>query len=171
MNFPSAGNGSTIHLAGEIFKSMAGVDLVHVPYKGMGPGLTDLYGGRLQLTFAPLINVLQPAKNGQVRMLGISSMKRSPLAPDLPTINEAGVKGYDVAGWFGVVAPAGTPRALIDRVNREIVQILRSKAVTDRLVNEGAEVGGNTPAEFAAVIKADLAKWGKAVRDAKVTLQ
>ncbi len=171
LHFGSAGNGSTIHLAGEIFKSMAGVNMVHVPYKGMGPAITDLMGGQIGTVFATLIAVTPATKSGQVRLLGISSQKRSPLAPDLPTFDEAGVKGYFVAGWFGVVAPARTPRPVIDRLHKEIVRALHSKAVTDRIVNEGADVGGNTPAEFAALIKTDLAKWGKAVKDAKVTLE
>ena len=171
LHFGSAGNGSTIHLAGEIFKSMAGVDMVHVPYKGMGPAITDLLGGQVETVFATLIAVTPAARSGQVRLLGISSPKRSPLAPDLPTFDEAGIKGYFVAGWFGVVAPAKTPRSIIDRLYKEILVALHSKPVTDRLVNEGADVGGNTPAEFAALIKTDLAKWGKAVKDAKVTLE
>ena len=171
LHFGSAGNGSTIHLAGEIFKSMAGVDMVHVPYKGMGPAITDLLGGQVETVFATLIGVTPAVKTGQVRLLGISSPKRSPLAPDLPTFDEAGVKGYFVAGWFGVVAPAKTPKPIIDRLYKEILVALHSKAVTDRLVKEGADVGGNTPDEFAALIKSDLAKWGKAVKDAKVTLE
>lgn len=171
LHFGSAGNGSTIHLAGEIFKSMAGVNMVHVPYKGMGPAITDLMGGQIGTVFATLIAVTPATRSGQVRLLGISSQKRSPLALDLPTFDEAGVKGYFVAGWFGVVAPARTPRPVIDRLHKEIVRALQSKAVIDRIVNEGADVGGNTPAEFAALIKTDLAKWGKAVKDAKVTLE
>ncbi len=171
LHFASAGNGSTIHLAGEIFKSMAGVNIVHVPYKGMGPGIADLIGGQVQLMFGTLIAVTPAAKNNQIRLLAVSSQKRSPLMPSLPTFDEAGAKGYFVAGWFGVVAPAKTPRPVIDRLYKEIARALQSKAVTDRLVNEGADVGGEPPDEFAATIKSDLAKWGKAVREAKVTLE
>ncbi len=171
LNYSSAGNGSTLHLAGEIFKNMAGVDLVHIPYKGMGPGLTALIAGEVQFAFAPLIQVMQPERAGQLRMLGISSLKRSGLAPDLPTLTESGVKGYDVAGWYGVVAPANTPRPVILRLNQEIVKILNSKSVTARLVDEGTDVVGNSPEQFGAFIKTELAKWTKAVRDAKVTLE
>lgn len=170
MNFPSAGNGSTLHLAGEMFKTMAGVDMVHVPYKGMGPGMTDLLGGHVHLAFAPLTQVLQPARSGRLRMLGITSIKRSAVVPEVPTLDESGVPGYDVAGWFGVVAPAGTPRPVIDRLHQAIVRILKSDAV-DRLVKEGAELGGNTPEQFAAYIKTELEKWGKAVREAKLPVQ
>jgi len=171
LNYSSAGNGSTLHLAGEIFKNMAGVDLVHIPYKGMGPGLTALIAGEVQFAFAPLIQVMQPERAGQLRMLGISSLKRSGLAPDLPTLTESGVKGYDVAGWYGVVAPANTPRPVILRLNQEIVKILNSKSVTARLVDEGTDVVGNSPEQFGAFIKTELAKWTKAVRDAKITLE
>ena len=171
LHFGSAGSGSTIHLAGEIFKSMAGVDMVHVPYKGMGPAITDLVGGRIESVFATMIAVAPMVKNGQARLLAISSPKRSPLAPELPTFDEAGVKGYFVAGWFGIVAPARTPSAIIDRLYKEVATTLHSKAVIDRLVNEGADVGGITPQEFAALIKSDLAIWGKAVKDAKVTVE
>lgn len=171
LNYSSAGNGSTLHLAGEIFKNMAGVDLVHVPYKGMGPGLTALIAGEVQFAFAPLIQVMQPARAGQLRMLGISSPKRSGLAPDLPTLTESGVKGYDVAGWYGVVAPANTPRPVILRLNQEIVKILNSKPVTARLVDEGTDVVGDSPEQFGAFIKTELAKWTKAVRDARITLE
>ena len=170
LNFPSAGNGTTLHLAGEIFKTMAGVDMVHVPYKGSGPAMVDMLGGHVHLAFSPMTQVLQPARSGRLRLLGITSLKRSVVIPEVPTLDESGVRGYNVVGWFGVVAPAGTPKPVVDKLHQAIVRILNSPAV-DRLVKEGAEIGGTTPEQFAAYIKAELGKWGKAVRDAKVPMR
>lgn len=170
LHFSSAGNGATNHLAGEIFKSATGIDMVHVPYKGAGPAMLDAIAGQVQLTFGPILSTLPQVRSGKLRGLGVSSSKRSSAAPELPTIAESGVPGYEVVNWYGIVAPASTARNIIDQLNRAIVQILNSKELKDRLTNEGAEVAANSPDAFAAFIKAELRKWSKAVRDAKVVL-
>lgn len=170
LHFASAGNGSIIHLAGEIFKSMAGVDMIHVPYKGMGPGMIDTIAGHVHVAFGPMVQTVPPVRNGQLRGLAVSSATRSSVVPDIPTVGESGVPGYDVVGWYGLVAPASTPRPIVEKLNREIVRILHSKALKDRLAHDGVEVGADTSEHFGAFIKSELAKWGKAVRDAKVTL-
>jgi len=136
----------------------------------MGPGMTDLLGGHVHLAFAPLTQVLQPAQAGRLRMLGVTSAKRSPLVPDVPTLDESGVRGYDVVGSLGAVAPAATPAPVVDRLYRAILQSLKSEAV-ERLVKEGADLGGNTPQQFGAYIKSELDKWGRAVRDARLPPQ
>ncbi|MBI3936523.1 MAG: tripartite tricarboxylate transporter substrate binding protein [Betaproteobacteria bacterium] len=170
LHFSSAGNGATNHLAGEIFKTATGIDMVHVPYKGAGPAMFDAIAGQVQLTFGPMVSTLPHVRSRKLRGLGVSSAKRSSVAPELPTIAESGVPGYEVVNWYGMVAPASTPRTIVDRLNREIVRIIRSKELKERLTSEGAEVIANAPDAFAAFIKSELGKWGKAVRDAKVTL-
>ena len=171
LHFASAGNGSIVHLAGEIFKSMAGVEMIHVPYKGMGPGMIDTIAGHVQVAFGPMVQTVPAVRNGQLRGLAVSSAKRSSVVPDIPTVAESGVPAYDVVGWYGVVAPASTPRPIVDKLNREIVRIMHAKALKDRLANDGVEVGADTPEHFGAFIRSELVKWGKAVRDAKVTLE
>lgn len=170
LHFASAGNGSIIHLAGEIFKSMTGVDMIHVPYKGMGPGMIDTIAGHVQVAFGPMVQTVPPVRSGQLRGLAVSSAKRSPVVADIPTVGESGVPGYDVVGWYGLVAPASTPTLIIERLNREIVRILHSKTLKDRLAQDGVEVGADTAERFGAFLKSELAKWGRAVREAKVTL-
>lgn len=171
LHFSSAGNGATNHLAGEIFKSATGIDMVHVPYKGAGPAMLDAIAGQVQLTFGPIVSTLPHVRSAKLRGLGVSSAKRASVAPDLPTIAESGVPGYDVVNWYGIVAPASTPKRIIDQLNREIVRILNSKELKDRLTREGAEVVANAPDAFSAFIRAELVKWGRAVRDAKVALE
>jgi tripartite-type tricarboxylate transporter receptor subunit TctC len=170
LRFASAGNGSIIHLAGEIFKSMAHVEMLHVPYKGMGPGMIDTLAGHVQVAFGPMVQTVPPVRAGQLRGLAVSSAKRSAVVPDIPTVAESGVPGYDVVGWYGLVAPAATPKPIVQRLNRDVVRVLQSKALKDRMAADGVEVGADTSEHFGAFIRSELAKWGKAVREAKVTL-
>lgn len=162
--FASSGNGSSIHLSGELFKSMTDVDMVHVPYKGSGPALTDLVGGQVQLMFDNMPSSFPHVKAGRLRALAVTSPKRSPAAPDVPTIAEAGVPGYESVAWFGILAPAGTPPEIVKKLNTEIAKTLKSPEVMTRLASQGAEPVSNTPEQFAAYIKSEMTKWAKVVK-------
>jgi tripartite-type tricarboxylate transporter receptor subunit TctC len=166
--FGSAGNGGGTHLAGELFKSMAGVDLLHVPFKGSAPAMTDLLGGQVQLMFSDAPTALPHIKSGRVRALGVGSPKRSALVPDVPTIAESGVKGYDAYSWAGVFAPAGTPKEIVAKVNADIVKALSDAEVRKRLLEAGAEASPGTPDQFGAFVKAEIGKWAKVVKDANI---
>ena len=171
LNFSSAGNGSALHLTAELFRSMAGIDMVHVPYKGAAPALADLLSGQIQTTFNPASVVLPHIKSGRVRGLGVTSAKRSQLAPELPTIAEAGVPGYEATGWYGVLAPANMPPAIITRLSRELTHALADKDVKDRFSATGVEPIGTTPQQFAEFIRNEYGKWGKVVRAASVKMK
>ena len=166
--FGSAGTGGGTHLAGELFKAQAGVDLLHVPYKGSAPAMTDLLGAQVQLMFSDAPTALPHIKSGRVRALGVASPKRSPLAPDLPTIAESGVKGYEAYSWAGVVAPAGTPAPIVAKLNADISKALSQPDVKQRLFEEGAEAMPTTPEQFGKMLKAEIAKWTKVVKDANI---
>jgi tripartite-type tricarboxylate transporter receptor subunit TctC len=168
INYASGGNGSAPHLAAELFKRMADVRLLHVPYKGSTPGINDVISGQVQLTFTGIPSVLSQIKSGRLRPLAVTSAKRAAALPNVPTIGESGVPGYEVSPWFGVLVPARTPPALVTRLNSEIVKVLRSPAIRERFAAEGVEPVGNTPAQFAAHIKLELAKWGKVLEDAGI---
>ena len=165
INFASSGHGTPAHLAGELFNSMVGVKMVHVPYKGAAPALADLLGGQVQLMFSTMPPALPHVKDGKLRALAVTSAKRSPAAPDLPTLDEIALPGFEANTWHGVVVPAGTPRAIIARLNREIVAILHLPDVVERFSSQGAEALGSTPEEFAAYIRSETLKWAKVVRD------
>jgi len=165
INFASSGHGTPAHLAGELFNSMAGVKLIHVPYKGAAPALADLLGGQVQLMFSTMPPALPHVRDGKLRALAVTSLKRSPAAPDLPTVDEIALPGFEANTWHGVVVPAGTPAAIVARLNREIVAILHLPDVVERLSGQGAEALGSTPEEFAAYIKSESVKWAKVVRD------
>jgi tripartite-type tricarboxylate transporter receptor subunit TctC len=165
LNFASSGNGTSIHLSGELFKSMTGIDMVHIPYKGSAPALADLAGGQANLMFDNLPSSMPLIKAGKLHALAVTSAKRSAAMPDLPTIAEAGVPGYDSSSWFGVLAPAGTPREIVSRLNAEIVKALSAPEIRERLQSQGAEPVGNTPEQFAAFIRGEIAKWAKVVKD------
>lgn len=165
LNFGTSGSGGGAHLAVEMFNSMAGVDMVHVPYKGAALALTDLMGGHIQLTFSQPPVVSPHLKGGRVKVLATTGARRSAALPDLPTVAEAGVPGYEATSWQGVVAPAGTSRAIVAKLHAEIARALRLPEIGERLANEGSEPGGNTPDEFAAFIKREIAKWAKVVRE------
>jgi tripartite-type tricarboxylate transporter receptor subunit TctC len=170
LNFASNGKGSSSHLAAEMFMMMTGTKMEHVPYKGLAPALNDLLSGRVQLMFSSTVAILPHIKAGKLRPLGITGAKRSPALPDIPTIAEAGVPGYVTASWYGVLAPAGTAKPIIDRLAHEISRIVQLPEVRERLSSEGAEPVGSTPAQFAAHIKAELARWAKVVKQAKLTM-
>jgi tripartite-type tricarboxylate transporter receptor subunit TctC len=164
LNYATTGSGSTVHLTAELFASMAGVKLVHVPYKNQAGRIVDVMAGEVQMMFAGTVLVQPHIKSGKVRALGITSAKRSPLMPELPTIAEAGLKGFESNGWFGVFVPAGTSRAIVMQLNAEIVRALKSPEMSERFAREGADLYGNSPEEFAVFVKTESAKWAKAVK-------
>lgn len=164
LNYASMGSGSAGHLTAELLAAMAGVRFVHVPYKAIGTVMTDLGSGQVQFHFLGMVSAQPQLKGGKLRALAITGAKRSPMMPDLPTLAEAGVPGYEVTGWYGVFAPAKTPRAIVLRLNGEIARILALPDVRKRLSAEGAELMAGTPEQFAAFIKSELAKWAKAVK-------
>lgn len=169
--FASAGNGTSGHLALELFRMTAGIDVTHVPYKGGGPALAELLGGQVQALFSIALAATPQIKAGRLRALAITSARRSPVAPELPTVAETGFPGYEVIGWFGWLAPAGTSTAIVARLNAEIVKILRMPEVRDRLLSQSTEPVGNTPAEFAAMMRSERDKWAKVIRDANIRMQ
>jgi tripartite-type tricarboxylate transporter receptor subunit TctC len=164
LNYASAGTGGSVHLAGELFKSMAKVDMIHVPYKGSGPALIDLLGGHTQLMFSTMPPALPHAKSGRLRALGMTGVRRSPLVPDLPTIAESGLPGYEITQWWGLLGPAGMPAAIVIRLNSDVNAILQQADVRDRFAAEGADTAPNTPQWFASFMKSETAKWGKVVK-------
>ena len=170
LNFCSAGNGSGSHLAGELFNTMTGVKLTHIPYKGSGPASTELIGGQVQLMFAGIVPIDPHVKAGRLRAIAVSSPQRAASIPQIPTIAEAGLPGFEVVGWYGVLAPARTPPAIVARLNRELLAILQTPEIRDRLKREGAEPVGNSPAEFTAFLKTDLARWAKVIKTAGARL-
>jgi tripartite-type tricarboxylate transporter receptor subunit TctC len=163
LHYASGGNGNVTHLAGELFKSAAGVNLVHVPYKGSGPAITELMGGQVQAMFANIAVAMPAIRSGKVHALASSGAKRTSIAPDLPTIAESGVAGYEVASWFGLLAPKGTPREVVATLNRTAVKVLRSAETRERLAREGLDPVGSNPQEFAAYLQAEARMWAKAV--------
>jgi tripartite-type tricarboxylate transporter receptor subunit TctC len=171
LSYASTGNGSSNHISMELFKSLAGVEIVHIPYKGSGPAVTDLLGGQVQLMFDNTPNVLPHVKAGKLRALGSSGPARSPLTPDVPTVAEAGVAGYEVTVWFGLVAPAGTPREVIQKLNAEVTRILAMPDVRARFLAQGVEPVGSTPEQFGQHIRAQMAKWAQVVKDAGVVAE
>ena len=168
MSYGSSGIGGLSHLSGALFCTLADIKLVHVPYKGGFPALTDVVGGQIQMLFSTLLQSDAQRKAGRVRALVVTTKKRSPGAPDLPTMQEAGVAGYEVAGWYGVLAPAKTPQPIVAKLNREIVKILHSPDIQSKLSADGSEPVGNTPEQFHAHIKAEVTKWARVVRDASI---
>lgn len=170
LNFASAGNGTSQHLSGELFNSLAGVRMTHIAYRGGAPAVSDLLGGQVQVIFAPLVEVIQQVRAEKLKALGITTAKRSPLLPEVPTILEA-LPGYEVALWNGLLAPAKTPPEIIDRINRATIDALRSPEVKAKLAEQGSEPVGNTPAEFKAFIESELVKWRKLVEISGATVQ
>jgi tripartite-type tricarboxylate transporter receptor subunit TctC len=168
LNYASTGNGSSNHISMELFKSLAGVDIVHIPYKGSGPAVTDLLGGQVLLMFDNVPNVLPQVKAGKLRALAVSGSSRTPLAPEVPTVAEAGVPGYELTVWFGLVAPAGTPREVIAKLNAEVIRILAMPDVRERFLAQGVEPVGSTPEQFGDHIRGQMAKWSEVVRKAGV---
>jgi tripartite-type tricarboxylate transporter receptor subunit TctC len=170
VNFGSAGSGGANHLSGELFKSMASVDMVHVPYKGAAPALNDLLGGQIPMMFDSVPGVIQHIQSGKLRALGVTSLKRSPALPNVPTIDEAGLKGFEATAWFGLYAPGRMDPKLRDKLAGDVLQVLQGANIRAQFASNGAEPGAMTQAQFAAFVDAELAKWGKVITDAKVKL-
>jgi tripartite-type tricarboxylate transporter receptor subunit TctC len=171
LNFGSGGAGATPHLAGEILKSMAGLQMTHIPYKGGAPALADLIGGQIQFMCENIPGTLPFVKAGKLRALAITDLKRSPLLPELPTLDESGLKGYQIVGWNGLFVPAGTPRSIVNELHAAVVRALALADVKERMTVLGADGVGDTPQHFAAFIKADIAKWAKVVKDAGLKVE
>jgi tripartite-type tricarboxylate transporter receptor subunit TctC len=164
INFASSGSGTSIHLSGELFKTMAGVDMTHVPYKGSSPALTDLIGGQVQIMFDNLPSALPQIKAGRLRAIAVTSLKRAPVLPDIPTINESGLPGFEASSWFGLLAPAGTPAPIVARINVEVNKWLQSGDAREKLLGQGAEAAGGSPEQFGNFIRGESEKWAKVVK-------
>ena len=169
LNYASAGTGSANHLAMELFKGMAGIDIMHIPYKGAPQAVTDLLSGRINLMFNSIAPVLHHIRAGRLRALGIGSLKRSPLLPDVPTIDESGVPGFEAISWFGLLAPAKTPAAILKRLNRAVVEVVQTPAIRKRFESLGAEPVGSSPSDFAALIHRESQKYGAVVKRLGIT--
>ena len=165
LNFASAGNGGPTHLAGEVLRSLAAIDIVHVPYKGNAAALTELVGGQVQMMFSNLLTAMPHVRTGRLRALAVSTAQRSPQAPELPTIAESGVPGYDVTPWYGILGPAQLPAAIVARWNREVARIVQLPDMKEKFVAQGIDLVSTTPEAFASLIKSEVPKWRKVVRD------
>jgi tripartite-type tricarboxylate transporter receptor subunit TctC len=168
LTYASGGIGGSAHLASELFRTMAHIDIVHIPYKGTGAVISDLIGGQVLLCICTLPSVLPHAKSGRLRALAVTTVKRTATAPDTPTVAEAGVPGYEMSQWYGLLAPAGTPAPIIERINLEIGKALKDPTVRTRLQSEGAEPSPSTPQQFGAFFKAEIAKWTRVVQKAGI---
>jgi tripartite-type tricarboxylate transporter receptor subunit TctC len=166
LNYASGGPGSTPHLSGALFAVMAGIDIVHIPYKGTGPASADLLGGQVQMAFFGIPPLLPHIKSGKLRALAVTGKRRSPELPEVQTVHEAALPGYEVSPWYGLLAPAGTPRAIVDRLNAEVTKIVRGAEMREKLASQGAEPGGGTPEDYAAAIRADTVTWARVIREA-----
>src|SRR5436309_1621566 len=169
LSFGSSGTGAASHLSAELFKSMAGVDLLHVPYKGTGQALTDLLAGHVNLMFGPWQTVMPHVQSGRLRVLGVTGARRSQTLPDLPTVAESGLPGYEAVGWFGLLAPAATPKATVAKLSADANRVLAMRDVREKMLGLGAEPAGNTPEEFARFICGDQAKWSRLMKEAGIT--
>ena len=171
LSYASAGNGTAPHIAGELFRQQAGVDLLQVPYKGSGPAVMDTLAGNTQIMFPSLVAAGPHIKSGKLRALAVTGKKRSPLYPDLPTVAEAGVAGFEITQWYGIFAPAKTPKAIVDKLNAEIVAIMHEPETAKKFADQGADVVTGTPEEFGRFVQAELAKWARFIKDAKITVE
>ena len=166
LNMASSGNGTSIHLAGELFKSMTGIFMTHIPYRGSGPALLDMVAGNMDVMFDNLPSSMPQIKGGKLKALAVTSAQRSAAMPDVPTVEEAaGLKGFEASSWFGLLAPAGTPMDIVNRIQQEVAKSLNTPAIKEKLLAQGAIPSGNTPAEFAKLIDAEHKKWAKVVKD------
>ncbi len=168
LNYASSGSGSLIHLTGELFKTATGADMVHVPYKGIGAAYPDLIAGQIQLTFASIISGLPQIRANRLRAVAATGVQRAKSLPDVPTVIEAGVPGFAVMNWYGVLVPVGAPRAIVERLHREIVKVLQQPEVIARIEHDGADAVGSSPQQFAAHIKAEHEKWFKVIKQAGI---
>ena len=171
LTYGSAGNGTPPHLAAELFKSMAKVDIVHVPYKGTPPALADLLGGQITMIFSNIVSAMPLVNGGKLRALGVTSIKRSAVAPTLPTIDESGLPGFQESSWYGVLAPAGTSPAVISSLNAAIVEALKAPALRDALTRQGAEVGASTPAQFREFIRVEIERYAKIIKSSGLRIE
>lgn len=171
LSFGSSGTGGSPHLAGELFMSMAGVNMVHVPYKGLAPAINDLIGGQIEISFADVGLVIGQVNAKKLKALAVTGVKRSSVAPQVPTVAEAGLSGYEAGTWYGVLAPRGTPVEIVRRLNTEILKVLEMADVKERLKTQGADPAGNSPEEFQELLRRELAKWTKLVKAARIELQ
>jgi len=166
INYSSSGTGSSQHLAGELLKSLAHIDIVHIPYKGSPPALVDLLGGRVVLMCSTIAPAMPLVKAGKLHALAVTSLKRSAAAPEIPTVAESGLPGYEATAWQGVLAPASTPREIVAKLNTEIVRVVQQPDVRRQLAEQGYEPVGNSPEQFADYIKTEIAKWTKVIKAA-----
>jgi tripartite-type tricarboxylate transporter receptor subunit TctC len=171
LTFASAGIGSSNHLSGELFRVMAGIDIIHVPYKGGGAAVTDLLAGQVSMYFGTTPSTVPHVRSGKLRALGVTTLKRTRAAPDIPTMAEAALPGFDNAAWHGLMAPTATPAAIIDKLHSEVVRVLRLPEIIDRMAAQGVDVIASTPAELAAFIKQDLVKYDKLVKSAGLRIE
>jgi len=171
LNYASNGNGSSAQLAAVLYESMAGVRMVHVPYKGLAPALVDLLAGQVQLMFSSMVAILPHIKAGRLRALAVTGRERSALLPEVPTLAESGLPGYEAGSWYGILAPAGTPAPIVARLHEELVRALQDPQVRERLAAEGAQTVGSSPAEFERYIAAESARTGKLLRDANIRME
>jgi tripartite-type tricarboxylate transporter receptor subunit TctC len=170
LTYASSGNGSVNHLLGEMVKAETGIDMLHVPYRGVAPAITDVIGGQVDAAFSSVPSVLQMIRAGNVRALAVSSARRIATAPEIPTIAESGLPGFDVNPWWGILAPVGTDMTIVRKINADVADILRTKEMIDFLATQGAEPLITSPEEFLGILRADLIKWAKVVKDAGVTI-
>ena len=170
LSYASAGNGTSIHLAGEMFTSLAGVEMLHVPYKGSGPAISDLLGGQVNTMFDSITSANAHLQSGKLRALAVTTAKRSKALPDVPTMAEAGVAGYDVSPWFAVFAPAGTPKPIVERLNKLLVAAMKQPAVAERLATLGAEPVGSSPEQLAAHLARESAMWSRLIQERGIQL-
>ena len=168
LNYASGGIGSSQHLAGELINTMAGIKMTHVPYKGGGPGLVDLLAGQVNVMASTILSVAPHGRTGKLRVLGITTAKRSAAWPEIPTVAEAGIKGYESIAWYGLVAPAGLQHAVLDKLSAEVIKGTKSKDMQDALIKQGAEPVGNGPKEFAAFIQSETVKYARVIREAGI---
>ena len=169
ISYASAGNGTAPHIAAELFKQMTGVDMVHVPYKGSSPALTDTLSGQTQVMFPSLVAASGHMKSGKLRGLAISGKARSPLFPSLPTVSEAGVKGFEITQWYGFFAPAKTPKEIVDRLNQEIVAVMNDPETKAKFAAQGADIVTSSPEAFGNLVQSEIAKWRQLIKTAKIT--
>ena len=169
ITFGSPGSGASPHVSGELFKSMTGTDLLHIPYKGSAPAMTDLLGGQTSVMFDNMPSAIQHVRSGKLRPIAVTTAKRSPELPNVPTIAEAGVPGYEATSWFGMFAPAGTPKPVLDKLHAALIKVLNQADVKKKIAEQGGDVVAETPAQFAAFIQAESVKWGKVVKESGAT--
>jgi tripartite-type tricarboxylate transporter receptor subunit TctC len=168
MSYATPGVGTSLHLSGELFKSMSGTDIVHIPSKGGVDAITDVLAGRIELSFANFLPMINYIRDGRLRALAVTSKERQPLLPDVPTMNESGLSGYEAAAWVGLVGPAGTPRIVVEQVNAAANTALRDPSVAEKLKSLGMTIGGGSPEEFGALIASESVRWKKTIEDAKI---